>query len=237
MASRRSAISGGAAVLFRFDSRAKTGGVVGPHVYTTGPLIDGPNPVWGESSVLIESPAAAEAAVDSQFATGYAGIKLYEMLSEDVFRAAVSAAKSRGMKVSSHTPGSMSVEELLDLEIDSIEHLDGYAEVLSRGRFDASSMTRRIARLEMWSSANEAAMKPLARRTAEAKVWNVATLNVHTQLHKYSAEAEDFLLRNEIRYVPPSSIEFWRNAQDSTGTMWAAAQKGEGARAKFVKAL
>jgi hypothetical protein len=84
----------GAAVHFRFDSRAKTGDAVGPHVYTTGPLIDGPNPVWGDSSVLVESPEAAEAAVDSQFATGYAGIKLYEMLSAEAYRAAVCAAKN-----------------------------------------------------------------------------------------------------------------------------------------------
>ena len=227
----------GAAVHFRFDTHAKGGDMVGPHVYTTGPLIDGPNPVWGDFSVLVESPEAAEAVVDAQFATGYAGIKLYEMLSEESYRAAVLAAKARGMKVSSHTPGSMTVEDLLALEIDSIEHLDGYAEALSGGRFDRGSMTPRTARLELWNHADEAAMEPLARRTAEAKVWNVVTLNVYTQLHQYAAEAEDFLARNEIRYVPPETMQFWRNAQESAGPAWAIVQEGEGARARFVKAL
>lgn len=226
---------------FRFDTRAKTNDLVGPNVYTTGPLIDGPNPIYGELSVLVDTPEAAVAAVDSQFATGYTGIKLYEMLTDELYKSAVSAAKERGMRIASHTPTAMQVEDLLELKIDSIEHLDGYGHALSRGQFDASPFSPAQLTSETWKYVDEAAIEPLAKKTAEANVWNIPTLTYFNEQYIYATDADNFFMRNEIRYVTPGVINYWQGRLERMKSrlpqLLTRSQAGAGAREKFVKAL
>ena len=225
---------------FTFDTKAKAGDLVGPNVYTTGPLTDGPNPVRG-GSVIIDSPEAAVAVINAQFAAGYKAIKLYETLTKELYEAAVYAAKANGMRIVSHTPKAMQVEDLLELEISSIEHLDGYGEALSRGQFDSSVFRWYELFLESWLHVNEDTFEPLAQQTAVANVWNVPTLTYYHQRLKYASEADDFFARSEIDYVPPGVKKFWLGALRNNKSVyldnWETSQKGQGARLKFVKAL
>ena len=135
-----------------------------------------------------KTPQAAIGAVESQHASGYSMIKLYEGIDSDTYRAAVGAAKKRGMKIASHTPDSMNVEELLDLQVDSIEHLDGYETALSGVQSDSFP-----ARLEAWRHAETSGMETLVKRTADAGVWNIPTLTVFTRIPKYVNAAPEFL--------------------------------------------
>ncbi|MGK0298449.1 MAG: hypothetical protein ACI9XC_002071, partial [Gammaproteobacteria bacterium] len=225
---------------FTFDSKAKAGDLVGPNVYTTGPLTDGPNPIH-RRSVVIDSPESAAAAIDAQFSEGFKGIKLHEMLTKDLYKAAVGAAKANGMRISSHTPTAMQVEDLLELKINSIEHLDGYGEALSRGEFDSSVFRPNELWRESWQHVNEDALEPLAQQTAAANVWNVPTLTMYIDVYKYESEADNFFARSEINYVPPGIIKFWRGAlkrtEPSLSHKLETALHGESARLKFMKAL
>jgi len=223
----------GTAEQIRLDIRAKNGDLVGPHVYTTGPLIDGAESIWGDDTVSIESPQAAIGAVESQHASGYSMIKLYEKLDPDSYRAAVGAAKERGMKIATHTPESMTVEELLDLQVDSIEHLDGYETALSGVKSGFP-----LATLNAWQHAETTRMESLAKRTVDAGVWNTPTLTIYTQLPKYNNAASNFFARPEVRYVSPLLLGFWQQQQAfMPPELLSVATAGETARNQFVKTL
>ena len=222
---------------FRLDDLAKSGKLAGPNVYTSGPLIDGPNPIWGEWSVVVDSPAAAEGAVDSQHATGYTAIKLYEQLDPDSFRMAVAAAKQRKMQVYAHTPKTMTVDELIDLKVDSIEHLDGYELLLSEGRFDPSSEPPPKVGAVAWTHADQSRMDEIARRTADAGIWNIPTLTINSQLPEYLATAETFFDRAEIQYVAPATVRSWRQFAANSESWLRVTRAGDSSRKQFVKML
>ena len=103
----------GSAATLNLDAGAKRGSYIGPHVYNSGPLMDGPEPIWGEGSLQLTTPEQAIGAVESQRATGYRAVKLYEGLTPEIYAAAVKAAKDRDMQVWTHVPEGMTVEEVV----------------------------------------------------------------------------------------------------------------------------
>jgi len=132
----------GSAQRLILDAAAKRGDVLGPHIYTSGPLMDGPDPIWGERSIKLTTPEQAIGAVESQRSTGYRAVKLYEGLTPEIYAAAVQAAKDRDMQVWTHVPDGMSVEEVIGFGVDSIEHFEGVSTAASDVPEDAGYMTR-----------------------------------------------------------------------------------------------
>ena len=190
---------------YRLNQHAIDGELMGPRVYTSGPLIDGADPVRASISVQVENPQQAIGAVRSQAAGYYPAIKLYDRLSPDSYRAAVAEAKAKRMKIFTHTPAAMTVEELLALGVDSIEHLDGYSAALVTDGFEA---TQRFPWAEEWANADPAKFAALARKTAESGVWSVPTIAL-IDWQMASRDTEAFLARPEMRYLSSSLKDGW----------------------------
>lgn len=129
-----------------FNNRRK----VGIKIFTTGPIMDGPNPIW-EGSLVIDSKEKAREEVIKVKENGYESIKVYELLDMDVYEEIVKTADEIGFRVVGHVPRKVGLEKVLELGQDSIEHLSGYSK----------------SNIE-----NEAKM------TAEKNVWNTPTLSV-----------------------------------------------------------
>ncbi len=142
-----------------FDAGAKRGDLTGPHIYTSGPLMDGPEPIWGGASLQVTTPEQAIGAVESQRTTGYRAVKLYEGLPPEIYAAAVKAAKDRDMQVWTHVPEGMSVEEVIDLGVDSIEHFEGVSSAANAGPEDAGYMAR-------WANADHERLREIANASA-----------------------------------------------------------------------
>lgn len=129
----------------RFNNRR-----FGPRIFTTGPIMDGPTPIWPGSKVL-ETPEKAREAVISVQVEGYDAVKVYELLSVEVYEEIMKTADEIGIKVVGHVPRQVGIRKALELGQDSIEHLSGYT---------------------MENIENEAEM------TAENNVWNTPTLSI-----------------------------------------------------------
>jgi len=102
-------------------------GVVAPRVYYSGPLLDGNFVVYdGKSRPEIGTQnATVEMATENVAALKAAGvdfIKIYEMVSQDVFAALVSAAQAHGLPIAAHIPLSM-IASQAGPNVDSMEHL------------------------------------------------------------------------------------------------------------------
>jgi imidazolonepropionase-like amidohydrolase len=194
----------------RFDADAKSGALAGPHVYSSGPLMDGPEPIWGEDSMQITSPELAVGAVESQRASGWSAVKLYEGLSPETYRAAVAAAQERGLQVWTHVPMAMTVEQVLELRVDSVEHFDGVAASVHATPAEADD-GRWITH---WAHADPERMRSLAQTTAAAGTWFTPTFAVIARRYRYGAEAEAFFRRPEMAFLDAETRDWWRGSAE-----------------------
>lgn len=135
--------------------------LAGLRIFTTGPIMDGSTPIWIGSKVL-KTPEEAKKAVISVQESGYDAVKVYELLTVEVYEEIMKTAKEIGIRVVGHVPRAVELRQSLELGQDSIEHLSGY----------------RLENIE-----NEAEM------TVENNVWNTPTLAL-TQINKEEHEIE-----------------------------------------------
>jgi imidazolonepropionase-like amidohydrolase len=220
---------------FSGDALAKAGVLAGPHIYASGPLMDGKNFSW-QGSLILTSPAEARGAVAAQAAVGFRAVKLYHGLDAETFAAAVQAAHSFDMQVWAHTPFALTYDDMLELRVDSIEHL--WRTQYSLTDTPADPALPAVAQATRgWDGVEDARMAGLAARTREAGLWNVPTLTIYTQLSEYAASADEFFSRPEMRYVAPELLGLWRSAQTRAAASAPANRAGRSGREHWVKAL
>ena len=102
-------------------------GATAPRVFYSGPLLDGNFVVYdGKSRPEIGTQnATVEMAIEKVAGLQAAGvnfIKIYEMVSPDVFAALVSAGQNHGLPIAAHVPLSM-IASQAGPSVDSMEHL------------------------------------------------------------------------------------------------------------------
>lgn len=217
------------------DALAKAGVIAGPHIYASGPIMDGENPTV-PGSLVVTNPDAARGAIAAQAAMGFRAIKLYHGLDAQTFSAAVSAAHELDMQVWAHTPSALTYDDMLALGVDSIEHL-WWVQYSLMDSPPNPALPVLAQAVSGWNRVEDRNMPDLAARTAEAGLWNVPTLTTQTQLYEYAANAEEFFKRPEMEYLGPGLIQFWQARQ---GQMAAAAEvmrAGRPGRERWVKAL
>jgi len=164
-----------------------SGGLIGPHIYSTGPITDGNPPVW-ESSRIVETPAQAEEAVRSDKQKGYVAIKVYSRLSKDGYNAIIAAAKRQGLPVVGHVPTSVGLEAAIAARQDSIEHLDGFLPLLA---LDGSLTAERLQHADLKQ------LPAIVQAVKAADVWICPTVVV------YDLQRTDPVGREEASFVPP----------------------------------
>ena len=166
------------------------GKVVGPQIYTTGPLTDG-NPPIRRTSRVVESAAQAIEAVNSDKRAGYDAIKVYNRLSPEAYQAIISTARGIGLPVWGHVPDRVGVEAVLTARQASIEHVEGYLEALDRDPSPGKA-------------------EELVAATREAGVWNCVTL-VFYQGAVPAEEAAGLLAKPSMRFAPTALRAGWKN--------------------------
>ncbi|MGB3737881.1 MAG: amidohydrolase family protein [Pontixanthobacter sp.] len=193
----------------RRDQAAIDGTAVAPLVVTSGPIIDGGEGFRGDFFIRARNPDQIIGAVRSQRRSGYRAVKLYEHLDADTFRAGVAEARANGMRVYAHVPDSLDIYALLDMKIDSLEHLDGYAEALGR---DGFSTDREYAWAERWANVDRTKFDGLAEATAAAGSWTVPTFAI-TYGRIASADPDAYFARPEARLLPLWADSWRRTAE------------------------
>ncbi len=200
----------GSGTTMALDAGAKRGSFAAPHIYTPGPLMDGPDPIWGEGSAMLTSPEQAIGAVESQRSTGYTAVKLYEGLTPDIYAAAVRAAQERDMQVYTHVPEEMTIEDVLAFGVDSIEHFEGVSSAATTADDDARYMAR-------WASADPDRLREIAIASAESGVWHSPTFSVITVRYEYADDPDAFFAMPEAGYVGRGLSDWWRGAATRMG--------------------
>ena len=202
----------------------RLGKMLGPTIYTCGPILDG-NPPTGENMTVLETPEEIRQSIARQKESGYDCIKVYNKLSKEAYSEIIRTAKNLGIPVAGHVPTAVGLAGALQGAQSSIEHLTGYMSELKSGS----------------SKITEERIRTLARATRSAGVWNCPTLVVQQKL----AEADEYkrLLRApEMKYVAPLRLALWNptrvtQLQSMTSSEFEAAERGIEVLKRLTKAL
>lgn len=109
--------------IFKWREAIEQGQMVGPHIFTSGPKLDGPGGTWA-GSIPVNTQEEAVKAVDSLINMNVDFIKLYDSrISRDAYIWILEEAKRRGIKTSGHMPFSVMLNEAVEAGLGSVEHL------------------------------------------------------------------------------------------------------------------
>jgi len=211
-------------------------GAIAPRVFFSGPLLDGSDVVYDgksrpEIGIQNASKQQARANIEALKAAGADFIKIYELVSEEIFYEMVAAARALNMPIDSHVPLSMRAS-VAGPEVDSIEHLRNieldcatHAEALLAQRLLALENPNGLPGYEVRSGLHNAqriealnaydddrCTRVLAKLTNTLQVPTLR-LNAMSNLQPYSrADWPDALSR-----VPLSTQKRWQKLIDTAG--------------------
>jgi imidazolonepropionase-like amidohydrolase len=196
------------------DWRARIGRreLVGPQIYTAGPIIDGKPVVWPGSTELTDPDQAADVVAEQKEA-GYDFLKPYARLTRECYEALAIAGEDQHMLLMGHVPEALTLHDVLEAGQHTIEHLGGIAEAAQR----AGSPLRTIDFMNesrAWMEVDDARLAEVARELRAAGTWSCPTLIVMQKWSQGDA-ARELLARPEMRYVSPGMRAHW--SPDSPG--------------------
>jgi len=114
----------GHAEILKLNDHILTGDILGPTIYSVGPITDGDPPVNAGSRVVTTAQEAREAVREDK-ERGYIAIKVYNNLSISAYRAIVAAAEGEHLPVVGHVPKAVGLTGALEAHQASLEHFSG----------------------------------------------------------------------------------------------------------------
>jgi imidazolonepropionase-like amidohydrolase len=101
------------------------GRILGPRIYTSGPLIDGPEPVWPDISFAVTTDRQIPKFVEKLKNEGVDFVKAYAGLTEEYVVALVEESARAGIPVFIHRPRNIPYESLMETGVKAIAHMPG----------------------------------------------------------------------------------------------------------------
>jgi imidazolonepropionase-like amidohydrolase len=113
--------------LQQWRKEISAGTLLGPRMWISGPMLDGPKPRF-PSSIAIKTPEDGRRAVDDLKRRGADFIKLQSLLPRDAVFAIADEAREQGITFVGHVPDSVRASEMSNAGQKSFEHLIGIFE-------------------------------------------------------------------------------------------------------------
>lgn len=167
------------------DWRAQVaaGSLEGPTIFTSGPKLEGPKPIW-KGVIEVATVDEVGPALDKLQAQKVDFVKITEStMLPPVYLEVLKQAKARGMRTSAHIPAQLTLDEVASHGLGTIEH-QGYLlraasprERELTAQVAAGKLTGRQAAVLSLESYDEASARAAFRRRAAAGTAVVPTLN------------------------------------------------------------
>ena len=181
------------------------GTVFGPRLVTSGPSLNGRS---------VAGVAQARQIVRDQHHSGYDFIKIHPGLTSDEFDAIAETANELGMPFAGHVPVAAGVERALQLNMATIDHLDGYLAAMLPASSVGSGGYGGFFDVMLADELDEGRISQIARATAEAGTWNVPT-QVLVEVRIDATPVSELRNRPEMRYMPKATVERWVAAKEA----------------------
>ena len=219
--------------------KIEDGALLGPSIYSTSPIIDGPTDEYPEG---VETYQEGYAAVIAAGAAGYDLVKVYNSVSKDAYAGVIAAANEVSLPVVGHVPFSVGLDGAIDAGQKSIEHLRGYVFELVPASAPIQPGARSRDRAVAWNYADRSKFDSLAAATRDAGIWNCPTLVDMQHWSLPSKEYAELFNRPEVKYLSQRSRSWLIDRSkgwlaDYTEDDFAAARISLAVKKEFVGAL
>jgi len=182
-----------------FADEVESRQVLGPHVYSTGPITDGSPYVW-QGSRVVGSESEAREAVEQDVQAHRVALKIYNGLSADAYRWLVASARKHGLAVVGHVPDAVGLFGVIEARQESIEHLDGFLDALQPDPASAANVTTP----QLLDRADLGKLASLVDSLRVAGIWNCPTVVLVKNIR------DDAEFQRKISLLPPSLVERYR---------------------------
>lgn len=200
----------------QWRSQIAAGELIGPTIYTTGPITDGDPPLW-PGSALVTEPGQAEPELLAQMAAGYDAMKVMTNLRPEVYDAILIASAKHGFPVYGHAPSRVGLRGALGRGQRSFEHLLDFVYALLPD--DSAVRSDLVGAFEQhdfraifdapYRAASSAGIPTLAEEIAGAGVWICPTLVVTQRFLAAPVELEALGRSPVLSFVAPGTREDW----------------------------
>jgi len=188
----------------------EAGRLLGPRIFTSGPMLDGPKPRF-PSSLAITTPEDGRRAVDQLKQRGADFIKLQSLVPREAVFAIADEAKKQEMAFEGHVPDAVRASEMSEAGMRSFEHLIGIFEGSSPDEDDFLKGGKTEGRfLASYDSVRAAALRSLL---AKNQTWQCPTLV--WERGGNLIDVTDFAKDVRAKYVPASwKTKTWKRFTD-----------------------
>ncbi|HZS41731.1 MAG TPA: amidohydrolase family protein [Polyangia bacterium] len=211
----------GAPIHLAWRARIAAGELLGPTIYTAGPIVDGESPAH-DGSLVVRTPEEVDGVIALHRRAGYDFIKIYSGLSRPVYERLVIAARAADLPIAGHVPRAVGLERALD-GMRSIEHLTGFVDALQADDSPVAGKLDRASRQRQIDFVDERKLAPLIAKLRERGVWNCPTRVVKNQWGA-AADVRARLARPEMRFVPACTRATWEPEERSPAAEERAAR-------------
>jgi imidazolonepropionase-like amidohydrolase len=180
----------------------EAGRMLGPRIFTSGPMLDGPKPRF-PSSMAITTAEDGRHAVNELKQRGADFIKLQSLIPREAVFAIAEEAKKQEMAFAGHVPDSVRASEMSEAGMKSFEHLAGIFEGSSPNEDDFLNGGKTEGRF--LASYDTARAAELAALLAKNQTWQCPTLV--WERGGNLIDVTDFSKDGRAKYVPAS----WKN--------------------------
>ena len=160
----------------------------------------------------VSNASHARQLVEEQHAAGYDFIKVHPGLSSSEFEALAETANALGMPFAGHVPVATGVRRALDLNMATIDHLDGYFAALLPASSDGSGGYGGFFDVLLADELDTDRIVEIARATAAADTWNVPT-EILIEHYVNDVPVTDLRNRPEMRYMPEETVQRWADSK------------------------
>ncbi len=192
-------------------------------IFSAGPIVDGPKPIW-PGSVAVTDAAKGRKAVDSlknKLKVDF--VKVYSLLSRDSYFAIADECKKQTILFAGHVPNVLTVLEAAQAGQSTQEHLYGFLEAASdssdtwfayqRGEIKDSIWKQRSFRKQfLFRTFNEKKLEGILKEIKKTNTWVCPTLTVNRGI----AYVNDTSLLHDPRMVYMGNFmrDFWDYRKD-----------------------
>jgi len=152
--------------------------------------------------------------VEEQFAAGYDFIKVHPGLSSNEFESLAATANRLGMPFAGHVPVATGVLRALELNMATIDHLDGYLVTLLTPSSGGNGGYGGFFNVMLADELETDRGKEIAEATAASNTWNVPT-EALIELRVNSTPVAELRSRPEMRYMPAATVQRWVDEKEA----------------------
>jgi imidazolonepropionase-like amidohydrolase len=153
------------------NDEIQKGRLIGPTIYSVGPVTDGDPPSFAGMRIVTTDEQARKAVREDKEA-GYIGIKVYNQLSVPAYKAIVAEAAEQHIPIMGHVPRAVGVAGAVEAHQKSLEHFSSFM----RAALPEGTAQANLSLPELLARADLKKLPIIAEAVAAAGSWTCPTI-------------------------------------------------------------